>query len=387
MIRSRILLAALLTTIAWPAFAQPVPFDMTPESGLRVAPPPSAPPSTAQPAPVQPVIAQRSEHYLLPSGDVRLTGEESRQAIIFYLTKDQADAPARLQMSYVNAVVVAPEFSQLTIRVNGTELVRNAIASSSGPAPIAIDVPTGLLREGPNRLEFFASQRHRTDCTVTSTYELWTEIDSTAALLSFEGANLGQLRQLSDLAAIGVDAEGATTIRLITPDLGNPEATRVAIELAQQLALALRVANLQVERATTLSESYTPGVLDVVLGPAADLPSELAPYTTQAGSGATAALLALPSGANTLLVSGPDWNSVAQASDTILVSAPVTAERPRLDLPDAIPTMLGGQSIFLSDLGVPTTEFNGRRYTTLFQFELPPDFYANLYGEAELVLD
>ncbi|MGV8955205.1 MAG: cellulose biosynthesis cyclic di-GMP-binding regulatory protein BcsB, partial [Cypionkella sp.] len=87
------------------------------------------------------------------------------------------------------------------------------------------------------------------------------------------------------------------------------------------------------------------------------------------------------------LVSGPDWSSVAQASATILVAAPVTADRPRFDLPDAIPTMLGGQSLFLSDLGVPTTEFNGRRYTTLFQFELPPDFYANLYGEAELVLD
>lgn len=390
MIKARLFLAALLTTIALPALAQPAPFDMTPESDLRVAPPPYSTPGNAQPIPaqpVQPVQAQRFEHYLLPRGDLRLTGEESRQAIVVYLTKAQAEAPARLQLSYVNAVVVAPEVSQLAIRVNGTELVRNAIASSSGPSPIAMDIPAGLLREGANRIEFSTSQRHRTDCTVGSTYELWTEIDSKTAFLSFDGANLGQVSQLSDLAAIGVDAEGDTTIRLITPDLGDPEATRVAIELAQQLALSLRVPNLHVEHATTLSEAYTPGTLDVVLGPAADLPSQLSQYSTQSSSGAIAALLTLPSGANTLLVSGPDWTSTAQATDAILNAAPLTADRPRTDLPYTIPTMLGGQTLLLSDLGVPTTEFNGRRYTTLFQFELPPDFYANLYGEAELVLD
>lgn len=388
MTKSRLLLAVLLSSIVLPASAQPVPFDMTPESGLRVAPPPPySTPGNTQPIPAQPVVALRSEHYVLPSGDFRMTGEESRRAIIVYLTKAQAEAPARLQLSYVNAVVVAPEISQLAIRVNGTELVRNAIASSLAPSPIAMDVPAGLLREGANRIEFSASQRHRTDCTVSSTYELWTEIDSKTAFLSFEGANLGQVRQLNDLAAIGVDAEGATTIRLIAPDLGDPEATRVAIELAQQLALSLRVPNLHVERATELSPTYAPGILDVVLGPAAELPSKLAQYNAQAGAGPIASLLTLPSGANTLLVSGPNWAGVAQASDAILIAAPVTADRPRIDLPYPIPTMLGGQTLLLSDLGVPTTEFNGRRYTTLFQFELPPDFYANLYGEAELVLD
>lgn len=388
MIKSRLLAATLLSTIVLPVWAQPAPFDMTPESGLRTAPPPPySTPGNAQPIPAQPVVAQRFEHYVLPSGDFRLTGEESRQANLVYLTKAQAEAPARLQLSYINAVVVAPEISQLAIRINGTELVRNAIASSSAPSMIAIDVPAGLLREGANRIEFSASQRHRTDCTVSSTYELWTEIDSGTALLSFEGRDVGQIRQLSDLAAIGVDADGATTIRLITPDLDDPEATHIAIELAQKLALALRVPNLHVERATNLSEAYAPGTLDVVLGPVAGLPGTLAQYGGQAGAGPIAALLTLPSQANTLLVSGPDWAGVAQATDAILAAAPISAERPRIDLPDAIPTLLGGQSLFLSDLGVPTTEFNGRRYTALFQFELPPDFYANLYGEAELVLD
>lgn len=388
MIKSRLLVAALLSSMVLPVLAQSVPFDMTPESGLRTTTaPPYSTPANAQPIPSPPAVAARFEHYLLPSGGFRLTGEESRQASVVYLTRAQADAPARLQLSYINSVVVAPEFSQLAIRINGNELVRNAIASSSAPATISIDVPTGLLREGANRIEFSASQRHRTDCSVSSTFELWTEIDSTAARLSFEGSDIGQIRQLSDLAAIGVSPDGTIKIRLITQDLDDPEATRVAIELVQKLALALRVPNLQVEHATTLSETYAPGALDVIFGPAAGLPAISAQFGAQASAGAVAALQAVPSGANTLLVSGPDWTGVAQAADAILVAAPVTPDRPRIDLPYAIPTLLGGQSLVLSDLGVPTAEFNGRRHTAVFQFELPPDFYANRYGEAELVLD
>lgn len=386
MIRERLLLAALLTTIVLPALAQPAPFDMTPETDLRVAPPEVTTPATPPMVP-ESIAPTRSERYLLPNGSFRLTGEESRQAIVVYLTQAQADAQARLQLSYLNAVVVAPEVSDLEISVNGTALTRNAIGSSSAPSPIAIDLPEGLLRAGPNTIEFSASQRHRTDCTIDSTYELWTEVDSSTALLSFEGADLGQVRQLTDLAAVGVDAQGNTTIRLITPDLGQPEATRVAIDLAQTLALALRVPNLHVEHATALSEAAAPGVLDVALGPAAQLPSALAEYATQAGAGSIAALVPMPTGANTLLISGPDWASVSQATAAIGTAAPVSASRPRIDLPYAVPTLLGGQSLQLADLGVPTTEFNGRRYTALFQFELPPDFYANLYGEAELVLD
>ncbi|SEP68377.1 cellulose synthase subunit [Devosia sp. YR412] len=386
MMRTRLLVAALLSTVVLPVVAQPAPFDMTPESDLRQAPPPASAPASTPMVP-QPVLPTRSEHFLLPSSTVRLAGEESREAMVVYLTQAQADAPARLQLSYLNAVVVAPEVSHLDVTINGTPLRRTNISSSSAPSAIVIDVPSGLLRAGANRVEFSASQRHRTDCTVGSTYELWTELDSSAALLSFEGQNLGQVRQLADLAAVGVDASGKTTIRLITPDLAQPEATRVAVDLAQKLALALRVPNLNVERATELSEAAMPGVLDVVLGPVDQLPAELAQYTAQAGSASIAALVPLPTGANTLLVSGPTWAAVAEATPAILTAAPVSEDRPRIDLPYPVPTLFGGQTLSLADLGVPTTEFNGRRYTTLFQFELPPDFYANLYGEAELVLD
>lgn len=359
---------------------------MTPESDMRVEQPA---PTRVQPAPVpeQPAPPQRTERFLLPGNAFRLTGEESRDGLVVYLTEAQAAAPARLQLSYVNAVVVAPEASRLSVRVNGTEVTSNPISSSASAAPVAVDLPAGLLRAGPNRIEFAASQRHRTDCSIESTYELWTEIAGSTAMLSFDGADLDRIRELADLRAVGVDAAGDTTIRLITPDLSAPEASLVAVNLAQILALTLRVPNLHVESATALSDAAAPGVLDVVLGPADQLPPSMAPYAAQAGSGAIAAMVSAESGAHTLLVSGPDWARVGQASGAILAAAPVSPSTPRIDLPNANPMLLGGQSLALSDLGVPTVEFNGRRYTALFQFELPPDFYANLYGEAELVLD
>ncbi|HEY8575412.1 MAG TPA: cellulose biosynthesis cyclic di-GMP-binding regulatory protein BcsB [Devosia sp.] len=386
--KSRLLLAALLATAALPVLAQPVPFDMTPESDLRVAPPApqtqsQSPAAPATPAPPPP--PQRTERFLLPSGNLRLDGEESRRALVVYLTQAQADAPARLDLSYLNAVVVAPEISNLAIAVNGTEVTRRPIASSAAPTALNIDLPPGLLRAGPNTIQFSAHQRHRTDCTIGSTYELWTEIEGAAASLSFEG-DLGEVQQLADLAAVGLDSEGRTTVRLITP-LADDEAKQAAIDLAQNLALAMRVPNLQIVQATELSTEAAPGALDVVFGPASELQSTLPDLADQAQAGPIAAMVPGTGGINTLLVSGPDWSAVAQATDAILATSPVSPSRPRIDLPYAIPTVLGGQSLTLGELGVPTIEFNGRRYVARFQFELPPDFYANLYGEAELILD
>ncbi len=392
MTRSRALATLLMLSIAAPAYAQPAPFDMTPESGLRQAPAPapdSAVPAVQPPANVPQPTPQpsRFERPLLPAATLRLGGEESREGVVAYLTEAQAAAPARLQFSYLNAIVVAPEISDLAIRINGAEVGRTPIASSAAPAQVGIDVPAGLLRAGANTIEFAASQRHRTDCSVNSTYELWTEIDGPSAILSFEGSALGVLRNLPDLAAVGVGADGRTTIRLVANDLDQPDARAAAMILAQQLVLALRVPNPHIELSAALSEAAQPGLIDVVVGPAVQLPAALSGFGAQAAAGPIAALTPLPSGVTTLLVSGPDWRAVSQASAAVLNAAPPAPTRPRIDLAQPVPMMLGGDSVSLAELGVPTIEFNGRRYSTRFQFELPPDFYANRYGEADLVLD
>src|SRR5690606_418409 len=182
----RAFLVALMMGVALsPAMAQPAPFDMTPESGLVVPSPEPVVPVPAE-LPDSPAPAAHTR-YLLPTPSLRLAGEESRQAIVFYLTQAEAESPARLNLSYLNAVVVAPEFSSLNLAINQTSLSRTPIAASSSPGAFSVDIPAGLLRPGANVLEFHASQRHRTDCTIESTYELWTDIAAEGLHLSFEG--------------------------------------------------------------------------------------------------------------------------------------------------------------------------------------------------------
>lgn len=376
---------ALLTTLV-PAAAQPAPFDMTPESGrvIEVVP---AVPDEAAPVPVEVTEPAAFSRYLLPGASLRLVGEEAKQGVVVYLTAAQAAAPASLNFALLNALVVAPEISSLRVRINQTEIASTPIASSSGATPIAIEIPAGVLRPGANVIEFRATQRHRTDCTVESTYQLWTEIAGSSAQLVFDGEGLDRISQLGDIGAVGVDETGNTTLRIISPDLTDPNAQAAVLQLVQQIGLALRTPKLSVILADTPSEQHLPGVLDVAIMPAAELPPALQAAQAQAGAGPLAAMLPMPSGANTLVVSGPTWDTITRAGDAMLNAAPVSPERPRFDLPDPQPMMEGGATASLASLGVDQLEFNGRRFTTQLQFELPADFYAYRYGELELVLD
>lgn len=382
----RAFLVALMMGVALsPAMAQPAPFDMTPESGLVVP----------APEPVVPVPAELPEipapaahtRYLLPTPSLRLAGEESRQAIVFYLTQAETESPARLNLSYLNAVVVAPEFSSLNLAINQTSLSRTPIAASSSPGAFSVDIPAGLLRPGANVLEFHASQRHRTDCTIDSTYELWTDIAAEGLHLSFEGEAVAAIAEVSDLAAVGVGPDGRTRLRVLASGLDDPQTMSAALRLVQQTAIALRVADPRIELVDALSAAPEPGVLDIVMATAAALPPDLAAMAGAAAASPLVTMAALPSGANTLVLSGPDWSSIARAGSEIVASAPALPSRPRIDLGYPVPMLEGGSSIALASVGADTVEFNGRRFTTRFQFELPPDFYAYRYGNAELVLD
>ncbi|KKB75960.1 hypothetical protein VW35_19665 [Devosia soli] len=378
---------ALLALSAGVSAQQPAPFDMSPESGLVTKPADPAPATPATPAEAQPAAPQGFTRYLLPTGNLRLEGEESKDGVVVYLTDAQAAAPAKLQFSYLNALVVAPEVSNLRIRVNQTDITTAQIASSSAPTLVSAEIPAGILRAGANVVEFRASQRHRTDCTVDSTYELWTEIASDSAQLIFEGTGLDRLDQLAELGAVGVDATGNTTLRLLAPDTADPAAKATMLRLVQQIGLALRTPKLTISFADAPSAAQEPGILDVAIMPAAELPAAYDAARAQSSSGPLAAMLPVASGANTLVISGPTWDAIARAGDALVAAAPITPERPRYDLPSPTPMMQGDSSVTLSGLGVDSLEFNGRRYATNLQFELPADFYGYRYGELELVLD
>ncbi|WP_323013990.1 cellulose biosynthesis cyclic di-GMP-binding regulatory protein BcsB [Devosia sp.] len=384
MIKRSLLVSLILGTALSAPLAQPAPFDMSPERELVTPSVPAAPPDAL--VPLQPVVAGFERHFL-PGASMQLVGEESRQASVLYLTGEQAAAPARLVFSYLNALVVAPEFSSLRVLLNGTQVATTPVMASAAPGLVDVAVPAGLLQAGANIVEFRATQRHRTDCSIASSYELWSQLASPDVRLVFEGEGLGRITHLADLAALGLDSAGASTLRLLGGSMpSSPQATGAMLDLVQQLAIAWRVAELHIEPDAGPADEYREGALDLLVAPASELPVEFDALRAQASQGPLAMLLPSGSGANRLVISGPDWASIAQAGEAIRRAAPA-ADRPRLDLAYPHPLLEGGSEISLSALGMTTVEFNGRRYAEQIGFDLPPDFYAQRYGEMELVLD
>lgn len=385
----RPLLAIGLCVAASTTLAQQ-PFDMSPELHLRETPAAS---TVTEPAPTiaQPASSPSGlKRHLLPQSGVRFEGEMGTRAFDFYLTADEAAAPASLDLSVLNSIVVAPEYSNLTVAINGIELAAAPIEYASGPTGIDIDVPDGILVPGRNRIEFAANQRHRTDCSVSSTYELWTEIHGTGTVLELEGADLGSITGLSELPAVGLNANGATELRLFIPQIDSHEARTAALRLVQYLALALKAPALEISLIEGFEAMPETGALTVILGTADALPQNVAALGRQAEAGPVAGIVGQDALPNTLMVSGPDWAAIEVATRSIRDHVQAQADSlggMRVDISDPVPVITGRSSVSLVELGVDTVEFNGRRYHSALRFVLPADFYANMYSEAELVLD
>ncbi|APG94788.1 cyclic di-GMP binding protein precursor (plasmid) [Sinorhizobium americanum] len=196
-------LALLMAFLAGsPAAAQPSPFDMSGErpAELRAAPPLEAAPQRrdAQPSSDSPEAdalrpaAEPFRRFILPFPTLSLAGEADERAWSIYLTPAQAQAGRKLTFAYQNAIVVAPEASVLSVLVNGKLVGEGAVQAADEPHERSYDIPPGLLRTGENEIRFRAGHRHRTDCTIQSTYELWTEIASESAFITFEGRSPGR---------------------------------------------------------------------------------------------------------------------------------------------------------------------------------------------------
>lgn len=398
---------------AWPAAAD-TPFDMTGErpaapAPVRPAVPPAAepasppaplggtPPAAAQ-APDQPeirqAVAQPTRRYLVPFSELVFSGEYSQRSWSVFLTPEQANSATELHLAFQNAVVVAPEASRMTVSINGAKVLDEPISASDGAASTVAKVPPRVLHAGLNDVVITAVQRHRTDCSIQSTYELWTQVDLARTFLSFDGAEAGRWKRVEDLRAVGVDEAGATTFNIIVPSMAQAASTGPTVRLGEALALMANMPNQTFEVHETGSAPSSPGSVNVVLGPASELTGVLAVVPPAAEAGPIVTLADDPKlGPSTLVVSGPNWQSVEMAIDDIArqVDRPAGSLRTSLGTrnwrtPD-VPMLLGAASLKFSDLGVNTLEFSGRRIRTDFAVGVPSDFYAGAYGQATVLLD
>lgn len=334
------------------------------------------------------------ERPVLPFETMRLEGETDARAWTFHLSQDEAASGANFSLGYQNAVVVMPEASRLRISINGENVIDTPISSSEAVKRVTANVRPGLLRAGQNFIRMEALQRHRTDCTITATYELWTDVDSRSTMLTFAEGATKTLRSLEDLPAIGVDATGVTTIRVVAPKVYRPEIRDRLLRLVQLIALRGRYARPVIQVVETDPGPSPVGTIKVVMGLASELRG-LVPGVPEATMQQPMTMMMQETGSSgsTLLVSGPSWADLDSAIAVIGSQAVnmTNVQRGVIDTaawhwPD-ISTAFGRQSFRFADLGVPTQEFSGRRLKAQFALNLPSDFYATEYGEALLYVD
>ncbi|GGF95859.1 cellulose synthase BcsB subunit [Rhizobium wenxiniae] len=358
------------------------------------------PPSPAQSAaPAQTVSAagsiDQARRYLLPFTDMRLNGEIEQRSWSVYLTADQAGRAAKLHFAYQNSIFVAPETSKLTITINDVVVAAETIASAEQPTERAFEIPAGLLKAGGNMIRFGTSQRHRTDCTIESTYELWTDIDPSKTYLSFDGANDRRLGTLDDLRAIGVDGKGNTRFRIIAPALDQLGATDTLMRLSQALALIAGMPNQAFTFSRQADGDIQPGEVAVFIGTTDELRTVLPGLSTSNNNSAAASFVDYPrsKGVSSLVLSGPTWSSVDGLVESFVASLDSRSTQRRETLSTEswrgmdTPLLFSDKVLDFSALGVNSQEFTGRLFRTSFTIGVPADFYANAYGEARILLD
>jgi hypothetical protein len=378
---------------------EPAPFMIAPPAQQPASARPAEPKPQAElaPAPVTPAIpASFGFKPLLPAARVMLEGEGDARSWAFYLTQDEAGADLNLDIAFQNALVVMPEASRLTVRINGERIMEAPIASSDRLKRTSTAIRKGLLRPGQNTIRFEAVQRHRTDCTIASTYELWTRIDGAGTRLSFRNpAQQSRLRSIDDLPAVGADETGQTIIHIVAPGAASAVAANSILAVAQGIALRGRYSQTTVRISERLPDRVRPGMLTVLLGTGKELRDLIGILPAEAGVGSFVGFTTHPKlGPAALLVTGESWQDLEATIARLLtgpVSRPTNINRKTMGtaswhVPDA-PFISDSQVLRFSELGIATQESSGRRMRVRAVIAMPGDFYANAYGEATLYLD
>ncbi|KQS88111.1 MULTISPECIES: cellulose biosynthesis cyclic di-GMP-binding regulatory protein BcsB [unclassified Rhizobium] len=408
--RSVVLAFALLALSHVSVHAQTLPFDMTPDrpadspvsntpavtvpadgAGAGDTPATGVTDTQADPSAT---AAEPFHRFILPNGNLGLTGEFDDRTWSVYLTPQQAAIGSKLNIGYQNSIFVAPEVSRLSLEVNNARMADEPVRSPDSVSDLSFDIPKGLLKPGANLIRLRANQRHRTDCTVQSTYELWSNIDAQRTYLSFADNSAQALQSSDDIRAIGVDENGLTRFNFIVPALEQPGATIPLMRLSQGLALLANMPNQAFSFETQGLPAPKAGEMTVLVGTPAEIQPLLSTVPLGAASAPVAGFVTDPNtGSPILVLSGPTWQAIQTAIESIVASTDVdvTTRRELLATqnwrsPDA-PFLFADTRLSFAQLGLKTEQFSGRRFRTNFTVGIPSDFYADAYGTALILLD
>ena len=330
--------------------------------------------------------------YHLPITDrgVRFAGEDASKAWPIEFTLSQLAGKVTLRLALKNAVSVMPEASHIAVFINGQELERHAIQSPDRSRILSIDVPTQMLVPGVNALTMKVRQRHRVDCSVDATHELWVDIDPTETGFIFERGN-SAIRVLDDLAVLARNKAGQVRIRMIVPDPADKAQVSRSMELVHRIALRSGYRNPLVDVAAIGGKG--PG-LDVFAGTREQLRTTMPDYANALPEGGPVQIISRDGDERVALVVLLD--SIGASEDQALpdpISAAFgtksrsgSAQGLALLNGEASKRLVTGEEVPLTAFGVESERFNGRLFRTSFDIELPADTFIADYDRAELKL-
>lgn len=388
-------LAVLLATAAADcAVAQSLPPAAHGPSGAaagrlpQIAPPAApAPGATASAATLsRPPAGQAAAPYILRHltnniHGFRLAGEIAQAEWPMFLTEAQAQNRLSFRLGYLAAVSVMPEGSYLSLTVNDAIVGRTNIVGTRGVRTAVFDIPAGLMKAGFNSIRITAEQRHRVDCSLESTYELWTQIDPTQTGLVLPRSDPG-VTSIADLPAIPIDDQGALPIRAITPERAGMASVERIIEAAQMISLLGRFAQPVVDFGPLAHGQH--GV-NLAVGPIEELRGQLQGLALPFVHSPMVIVVPGSEGRRTTIVAtGRTDEEATEALQQFRVAASNKGTPEGLRAAAAFPgyRLGGGQKVRLRELGVASQEFSGRLFRAAFNLILPPDFYSADYGKA-----
>ena len=348
------------------------------------APPAAMVPVASQPsAPDAPVSVLR--HLPNTLEGLKLSGETGDLRWPVYLSAVQANAVTHFRIGHLSAVSLLTEASTLQVRVNDTVVGTASIDASHGLRVLDFAIPAGLLSAGFNAVSVAVRQRHRVDCSVAATYELWTRIDpAETGFILADGA--GGVASLGDLPALLPRADGSLPIHIVMVGKTNPTHLRHLIEATQRIALAAGAQQPAVDFGATVTDAY--GV-NLALG-TREVLSRLPPLADLLGtSGPLARLIpASPRGRPTLLVTGSSESELVQAVALVALPAMAPGAPAGLAAAASYParSTMGTEHLTLRDLGIATQDFSGRLFRRSFNLGLPADFLSSDYARGTFTL-
>lgn len=349
------------------------------------------PVTKVQPSAASQALASGQDHlrYMAAdSGDVFFPGESSNREFPFFVRPAEVASPATLVLSLQTAISAAPERSKMQVFVNDVD-VGTIDLKSGDKRRIELPMPSGVLQPGYNSVSILVDQKHRVDCSIDATYELWTQIDPENSGFVFAGANQPSKGTVADLIAQGRGNDGRA--KLVAHVL--PGASATDIDRTMSVIQGLSILGDLDHPAVTFDTAATGPGIDIYAGTYGTV-RELLNVDAASAEVTEGMSISVPKqdGRTRLVISArtaddlelqiKKFNTQAQAHDITGTPQGLRA------LSNTKGQFLQPSSqVALKNLGFISKPFAGRLYRETINFSMPSDFYPADYASLGLNLN